>query len=71
MMDAEVSVAMEDWQGIPSPRLPEVCAEARKRAEGYIPSNNLVITTWADIRYQEIKRARDTAARESQAAVTP
>lgn len=71
MMDAEVSVAMEDWQDVPSSRLPEVCAEARRGAQGFIPSNSLVIDTWARIRHQEIKAAREADSRAAMQAVTP
>lgn len=71
MMDAEVSVAMEDWEDIPSSRLAEVCGEARRRAPGFIPSNASVLTTWASIRHQENKARREADAAESLAAVSP
>jgi hypothetical protein len=71
MMDAEVSVAMEDWQDIPSIRLPEVCAEARKQAQGFIPSNSAVITAWAQIRHAEIRAARESDAAAAAATITP
>ncbi len=71
MMDAEVSVAMEDWQDIPSGRLSEICGEARRRGQGFLPANSLVIDLWAEIWHKEIKAARDRDFQDSLRAVTP
>jgi hypothetical protein len=59
IMDAEVGVAMEDWEGVPTHELPEVCAEARRRAGGFPPSNSTVIEAWQEVKDKRRRQERD------------
>jgi hypothetical protein len=58
-MDAEVGVALEDWDGIPTHELPGVCAEARRRANGFPPPNSLVVDAWQEERERRRRAERD------------
>ncbi len=58
-MDAEIGVAMEDWEGVPTHELSEVCAEARRRAKGFPPPNSLVVDVWGEERHRRDKARRD------------
>jgi hypothetical protein len=59
IMDAEVGVALEDWDGIPTHELPEVCAEARRGANGFPPSNSAVVDAWQEVREKRRRVERD------------
>lgn len=58
-MDAEVGVALEDWEGIPTHELPEVCADARRSANGFPPTNSAVVEAWADLKERRRRAERD------------
>lgn len=59
VMDAEVAVALEDWDGIPTHELAEVCTDARRRANGFPPPNSLVVDAWQAVRDQRKREERD------------
>lgn len=61
IMDAEVGVALEDWEGIPTHELAGACAEARRRANGFPPSNSLVVDAWQEERERRARAERDKA----------
>src|SRR3990167_9910484 len=59
MMDAEVSIAVDDWRDIPGDILSEVCAEARRQSRGFLPANSLVLGAWDQWRAQQEKEIRE------------
>jgi hypothetical protein len=59
IMDAEVGVALEDWERIPTHELSALCAEARRRSNGFPPSNSLVVDVWAEVLERRNKEARE------------
>lgn len=54
-LDIEVTLAARDWEEIPTKALEQVCAEARKQAGEFIPSNGLVAKVWREMK--EMDRA--------------
>jgi hypothetical protein len=59
IVDAEVGVALEDWEGIPTHELPGVCTDARRRANGFPPPNSLVVDAWVEERDRRLRVERD------------
>lgn len=59
IMDAEVGVALEDWEGIPTHELAAACAEARRRANGFPPANSLVVEAWQEVKERRRRDERD------------
>ncbi len=57
MLEIEIDLAMRDWEEIPTNRIEDVCAEARKRAGEFMPSNGLIAQVWRD-QLTEAKRPR-------------
>lgn len=45
-LEAEVNLAVSDWEEIPSEHILEVCAQARKSSGAFMASNGLVVELW-------------------------
>lgn len=60
-MEAELGVTLEDWHDIPSHELKTICVEARRRCNGFIPANSLVLDIWDEEKRRRAKAARDKA----------
>jgi hypothetical protein len=48
MLDIEIDLAMQDWEEIPTGRIVEVAAEARKQAGEFMPTNGLMAKIWRE-----------------------
>lgn len=57
MVELEVDLACRDWEEIPTDRIPEVAAEARKQAGEFIPSNGLVAKIWRELKGKQFDEA--------------
>ena len=47
-LEAEVNLAMTDWEEIPSEHLLAVCAQARKSSGAFLASNGSVVAIWRE-----------------------
>ena len=63
MLDIEIDLAMQDWEEIPTGRIVEIAAEARKQAGEFMPSNGLMAKIWreklGDKREEALKAIRN------------
>ncbi len=49
-VDIEVSLAMTDWEEIPTHEIERVCAEARKQSGDFVPGNGVVSRVWREMK---------------------
>lgn len=56
-MEAEIDLAMTDWEEIPTAYIPEICAEARKQSGDFMPGNGSVAALWREMR-AELRRPK-------------
>lgn len=59
MFEVEIDLACRDWEEIPTDQLPDICAEARKQAGAFMPSNGLVATVWRDTQAEARRPKRE------------
>lgn len=67
MLAVEIDLAMQDWEEIPTGRVAEVAAEARKQAGEFMPSNGLMAKIWREIQGDK-REAAQKALRDANTA---
>jgi hypothetical protein len=67
MLEIEADLASHDWEEIPTGRIVEVAAEARKQAGEFMPSNGLMAKIWREIQGGK-REAAQKAIREANTA---
>ncbi len=68
MLEYEIGLALQDWEEIPTDRIPEIAAEARKQAGEFMPSNGLMAKIWREIQGDK-REAAQKAIRDANTAL--
>jgi hypothetical protein len=67
MLEYEIELAMKDWEEIPTMRIAEIAAEARKQAGEFMPTNGLMAKIWREV-LGDKREAAQRAIREANTA---
>jgi hypothetical protein len=67
MLDIEIELAAKDWEEIPTARIADVAAEARKQAGEFMPTNGLMAKIWREIKGQRMDEAQRAIREENTA----